>query len=337
MRMVKIDNKGNKDKRGTAMGYDAIVHIDKRKYTEKTIEDLFLMLGYEKRQGWFYFGKQEEYKYVAGVQAWKDGVDENKHEINYWIRVQSFCSSYDLKKANETISALKKYCFATFESDEGKNRYFQIGPLIKGAENGCYIAISRLDNNFSLLLYSLKKYPEDLEQEKIMNEFGCPTPNSFNANVYLSYLCALMEEYFRSTYVALLKYSDKKEKILNYKFSPYDLIEVSKGKITIEEVYARSLSFQNIQKIVYNYKNLNGKLDISTPLKQPYHGRKKSLYEQINEIFERRHRMVHRVNIDDNYKTEQLEKDICDIKVAFKRVYQYLCNQYGWEIQDIII
>ena len=37
--MVKIDNKGNKDKRGTAMGYDAIVHIDKRKYTEKTIED----------------------------------------------------------------------------------------------------------------------------------------------------------------------------------------------------------------------------------------------------------------------------------------------------------
>ena len=47
--------------------------------------------------------------------------------------------------------------------------------------------------------------------------------------------------------------------------------------------------------------------------------------------------MVHRVNIDDNYKTEQLEKDICDIKVAFKRVYQYLCNQYGWEIQDIII
>ena len=36
------------------MGYDAFVHIDRKKYTEKTIEDLILMLGYEKRKGWFY-------------------------------------------------------------------------------------------------------------------------------------------------------------------------------------------------------------------------------------------------------------------------------------------
>lgn len=32
------------------MGYDAFVHIDRKKYTEKTIEDLILMLGYEKER-----------------------------------------------------------------------------------------------------------------------------------------------------------------------------------------------------------------------------------------------------------------------------------------------
>lgn len=317
------------------MGYDAFVHIDRKKYTEKTIEDLILMLGYEKRKGWFYCGNDEEYKYEAGVQVWKYEEDENKQEITYRVRVQAFGSGYDLKKANETISALKKYCSAWFESDVGRNRYFETGELIKGAENGCYIAISYLANNFSLLAHSLKKYPEDLDAEKMMYEYGIPTPSSFNANVYLAYLCALIEEYFRSTYIALLKYSDKKDKILNCKFSAYDLIEISEGKKTIEEAYARMLSFQNIQKIVMNFKNLDNRLDIGSPLKKPYHGRKKSLYDQIDEIFERRHKMIHRMDVDCNYTSELLSKDIDDIKVALTRIYQYLCKQYSWEEQVV--
>lgn len=81
-------------------------------------------------------------------------------------------------------------------------------------------------------------------------EFGFPTPSSFNANVYLSYLCSLIEEFFRATYIALLKYSDKKEKILNMKFSPYDMVDISEGRKTVEEVYARILSFQNIKKLL---------------------------------------------------------------------------------------
>lgn len=77
---------------------------------------------------------------------------------------------------------------------------------------------------------------------------GFPTSSSFNANVYLSYLCSLIEEFFRATYIALLKYSDKKEKILNMKFFPYDMVDISEGLKTVEEVYARTLSFQNIKK-----------------------------------------------------------------------------------------
>ena len=123
------------------MGYDAFVYIDKKKYTEKTIEELILMMGYEKKPGWYYCGNDEEYKYVAGVQVWKKDDYKNEQEVIYRVRVQSFCSSYDLKKANDTISAFKKYCSAWFESDMGKNRYFEIDELIKGAESGCYIVL----------------------------------------------------------------------------------------------------------------------------------------------------------------------------------------------------
>lgn len=106
---------------------------------------------------------------------------------------------------NETIRCLKQYCDASFESDYGKNRYFPEDTLIKGAESGCYFPEERLFNNFSSLKHTLSKYPRDIEAEKSMYEIsGIPTPNMFNANVYSTYLCSLIEEYFRTTYIAYL-------------------------------------------------------------------------------------------------------------------------------------
>ena len=121
------------------------------------------------------------------------------------------------------------------------------------------------------------------------------------------------------------------------KFSPYDMVDISERRKNVEEVYARTLSFQNIGKVTSNFKALNSKLDISKPLKEPYHRRKESLYDQINRIFERRHGMIHRMEIDISYSAKELEKDIKDVKVALKRVYLYICNQYNWKAKEIII
>lgn len=318
------------------MGNDAFVHISKKSYSKDTVENLLNMMDYKKYGEVFYCGNDEEYKYYSGVKVWQ--CDEDENERIYWIRTQAFASGYDIKKQNDTIKCLRKYCRAYFESDVGKNRYFKIGRLVKGAESGCYFAIQNLDNSFSLLYHSLYKYPEDQKGEKEMLEgMGLPTPSIFNANVYLTYLCSLIEEYFRSTYISLLKYSDKKEKILNMKFSPYDMVDISEGRKTVEEVYARTLSFQNIGKVTSNFKQLNSKLDISKPLKEPYNKRQENLYDQINKIFERRHGMIHRMEIDVSYSTEKLKKDIKDVKVALKRVYLYICNQYKWEAEEVFI
>jgi hypothetical protein len=157
----------------------------------------------------------------------------------------------------------------------------------------------------------------------------------FNANVYSTYLCSLIEEYFRATYIALLKYSDRKEKILNVKFSPYDMVEISNGERTVEEVFASTLSFQNIQKICSNFHYLDNKIDIGQELKKPYHNRKKNLYDQIDDILERRHKLIHRLEIDDKYLSSNLQKDIQDVAVVIKKVYIYICTRYGWEPQSL--
>ncbi len=163
---------------------------------------------------------------------------------------------------------------------------------------------------------------------------GGISPNRFNANIYLTYLCAVLEEYFRTTFIALLRFSDKKEKILNCKLSSYELMDIDSGKTSVEEAYARTVSFQNVKSISSNFMDLD-KIDIMSVLKKPYRRRKKSLYTQMDEVFERRHRMIHRVDLDSNYDSKQLEKDIDDMAAAVKRIYKFLCKKNDWEIQDI--
>lgn len=109
------------------------------------------------------------------------------------------------------------------------------------------------------------------------------------------------------------------------------------GQIIDPQVFASTLSFQNIKKICANFHNLDKGLDIGIALKRPYHKRKKNLYDQVNEILERRHGLIHHLELDGDYSTENLQKDIEDITVAIKRVYKYLCEYYNWEIQEISI
>lgn len=318
------------------MGRDAYVYIDKKKYTRKAVEELLALMGYEKRGDIFFMGNDDEYKHFSGVRVWLEREDE---ELVYHVRTQAFASEYDIHEQNNTIRMLKKYCSAYFHGDEGKNRYFEEGKLTKGAESGCYFAIQKLDNSFSLLCHALNKYPQDEEGEKLMKEWSnSPTPNIFNANVYSSFLCSLIEEYFRATYISLLKDSERKEKVLkSIKISSYDLDEISKGTKTVEEACASTLSFQNIAKIVYNFKELDNKLDLGTPLKRPYRRRKMTFYQQIDNILERRHGMIHRMEFDLDYSSENLEKDIMDIKTALIRVYVYICDKYNWEPEEISI
>lgn len=54
--------------------------------------------------------------------------------------------------------------------------------------------------------------------------------------------------------------------------------------------------------MVSNFK-ANSKLDVSKPLKEPYHKRKENLYEQMDRILKRRHGMIHRMEIDRDYST----------------------------------
>lgn len=155
------------------MGNDAFVHIEKKRYPKKVIETLLQMMDYKKYGKVFYCGNDTEYKYFSGIKVWQ--CDEDENEVIYWIRTQAFASGYDIKKQNDTIRYLKKYCQANFESDIGKNRYFETGRLVKGAESGYYFAIRVCQVN---CVHNLDACTTDLSSINFSPHLGQKTESS---------------------------------------------------------------------------------------------------------------------------------------------------------------
>lgn len=324
------------------MGYDANIYIPKGN-TKKEVEEQLILLGYEKiYSSTFYRGNtKNDFQHETGVYAFLKEINDDKNKFSIWIRTQIFANSYDLEFQNRTLKHFKKYFNTYFISDNGKNRYFVYDKslFLTSPENGCYLAILNLHNKFVSLMYTIKKYPEDNEGELILLENGIPSPSVLNANVYLSFLCSLVEQYFKETYVVLLTYSKRKEEILKNgnKLSYYDLCDISDGKLTVERAFANGLSFQNMYKICYNYKNLDKTLDLNSILKKPYKRRKESLFDSINRILEQRHSMIHRIEYDLDYNSANLINDIENVKEIIRRTYKYICEKNNWKEQEVMI
>ena len=45
--------------------------------------------------------------------------------------------------------------------------------------------------------------------------------------------------------------------------------------------------------------------------------------------------MIHRLEIDYDYRTYNLQGDIDDVIIAIKRTYCYICKSYGWEKKEL--
>lgn len=70
------------------MGNDAFVHIVKKRYSKKMIENLLQMMDYKKCGEVFYCGNDAEYKYFSGIRVWQ--CDEDESEVVYWIRSRRY-------------------------------------------------------------------------------------------------------------------------------------------------------------------------------------------------------------------------------------------------------
>lgn len=310
------------------MGYDATNHVDKSVSKEKLVEFIKL-LGFEGRGEWFHFFERDEYKYLYGV-----GLHLSSTETEWLVHTRTpiYCSDDDLKYQNYVIKKIRQFFGGYFVSDNGKNRYFSVDNVeTTAAQRGCYAAHFRLSDQLGKIAFLVNNYDEPENVRDVFKMSGLASPSTLLSNIATTYISSIIESYFRNLYVALLAYSPKKDKIIsNARIVSNDYVDIAKGKISVEEAVALSMSFQNIVKIDSYFKALDNSISIYGALSKPYRRRKETLFDTVNRVLEHRHGMVHRMGVDISYSKEDVLRDIESVKVALNRAYEHICDVYGW-------
>lgn len=154
------------------------------------------------------------------------------------------------------------------------------------------------------------------------------------ANVMMTYLVSAMEDYFKSTYIALLRYSARKATILKgVRLGGEQLSRISEGRLAVEEAVAEALSFQRLAAVGRNFQDVDPSLDILSPLKRPYKRRKVSLLESLENMVSQRHALIHGMEIDIWTDQKKLEGKINDLAAGMKRIYEHIASHYDWQLE----
>jgi hypothetical protein len=170
--------------------------------------------------------------------------------------------------------------------------------------------------------------------EKVWPHLRVLNPEVFMSNVLTTYLVSAMEDYFKSSYIALLTYTERKPTILKgIRLSGEQLAQISAATLTVEQAAAEVLPFQRLAAVGRHFADIDPKLDVMAPLKRPYRGRKVNLLDRLESLVTRRHALIHDMHIDADLDRKRLEGHIHDLTVGISRVYKGVTGHYGWPIE----
>lgn len=246
-------------------------------------------------------------------------------------------SHYDFAMQNRTVLEFKKRFGGTTYKDGGNGEGYDPGPAIPPPASGCKLALNRLDWNLSRInLYLYKANPPTQHESEIAMEKVWPgmreiNPDVFGSNILIPYITSLMEDYFKSTYIALLKYSENKASILkSSRIRGDQLVDISVGKLTVEEAFAELLPFHLPSNVGQHFRALESKLDILAPLRRTSKRNKISMLDRLDALVQQRHALIHDMQIDINLTRSKVERLLFEVTESMARIYKQITKHYGW-------
>ena len=307
------------------------------------VREFALLLGYAKSgvMKSEEYGQIEEYWWfdATDYRSWS-GVElsihrDDKKRVVVSTRTTASRSYFDLNHQNNTISRFRKQFGGKFTTDEGRGKYLkpESGPPSAPA-SGCYLAFDRFGHNLirAKIYHDAREFPSHPPRKwKGIEFFQYLDPRTLANNTLVPFLVATIEDYFKSTFIALLRYSARKEAFLKgIRLQGEQLLAISDGKATVEEQIALTLSFQRLSAICRHFEALDAKLDIASALRKPYHRRSQSLFESLESLILSRHDFIHRATLDPTMTDERIDGLIYDLDAAMTRVYQRITEHYDW-------
>lgn len=286
-------------------------------------------LGTSSQYHWFNY---EDYKSIYGVELSIYIIDST---IHVETRTNISRSYYDLVHQNKTIKLLRKYFGGIFITDAGKGRYLHpnSNPPSPSA-SGCHLAFTSFGSN----LIRVHQYIDNRDfgiakKEKTgiywLDQYN---PGLFSNNLILPFLVSIFEDYWKTTYIALLRYSENKESVLkSNKISAERLVEISQGILSVEEGFANSISFARVSMVCKHFSTLDRKLNFASVLMKPYRRRKKNLFESLEEMTEIRNQIIHEASYPTILEDRYIEDLLFILHDAIERCYKELTTIKNWK------
>jgi hypothetical protein len=286
-----------------------------------------------KKVGYYKPDDDPDHKYLNGLYV---EVTANPEGPRVWTRANISRTRNDRDLHNWTLRQLRGRFGGHWQSDFGRNRYFtDDAPNIAGAECAClkafhYFHASRI--RASLFLSNQRFDDETWYPIKNLTIIDAMNPKLVATNVIVPFLVSAIEEYFRATYVALLRFSEKRSNIFkNAKITEAELIAIGQGHMTVEQAVARWRSFQDMRRITESFGELDKRINVHAVLSKPYNRRKESLYQTFERLIEMRHALIHRAELDVTYLPTHVTRDLDSVDAGVKRLYKAIIAAQGWD------
>lgn len=307
------------------------------------VQEILVLLGYKKyerdpdlkdhvaRYHWF---DEDDYRSYVGVEL--DIYRTSADRITIATRTAMSRSYWDLTQQNKTIKLLRALFGGSFTTDSGRNRCMRpSGRPPSPLSSGCFLSRWRFNND----LIRARAYLSGREFKGRPPKDG-PTgieffdqinPRLLSNNLLLPYVVAIWEEYFRSTFVAALKYTDDRDAVLKRtRLSHGHLEQLALGFQPVARVVAEGFNFQRPTAIAENFRLLNRKLDLAAAMRKPYRRRKTSLFDSIEKLIEDRNEFVHSGRMNLKFFDIQLQSALSDMEVAVDRSYKCVASHYNF-------
>lgn len=310
----------------------------------RDVREFVELLGYKKiaTASSKQYGMLEQYQYFEAVdyRSWTGvwlTIRVKAPSLIVSTRSTAGRSYHDLEQQNRTIAHLRKRFGGYFRTDAGKGRYMRHASAPpEPADSGCYIAFQRFGHNLiqGKNYLDARTFPRahDTELDELLLQMGI-SPRLLSNNMLVPYIVAALEDYFKSTFIALLKYSPRKQSFFKgLRLQGDHLAAISDGH-SVESQVAEILPFQSISSVARHFATIDPKLDIAGPLKKPFRRRKQSLYDLMEMLTLSRHNFIHRTQLDLSLTDERMDNLIYDLEEAITRVYKRIVAYHKWDFR----
>jgi hypothetical protein len=255
-------------------------------------------------------------------------------------RTRASRSYHDLAQQNRTIREVHKRFGGSFTTDAGKSRYENLAGYreFPASARGVILAYT----NLSFMLAQVTIFRSSIKQSDRpiagVEWLDSINPRIIANNLVLPFLTAGLEDYFKSSFVALLRYSARKETFFkSARLSSSQLAGIAADTHSVEDAVAETLPFQRISSICEHFRALDPKLDLAGCLRRPYRRRKSSLFDEIELMVERRHALIHQSKLNTEYSDENIDRDLNNIHVAARRCIERMSQHFDWNVAEDVL